>query len=426
MRLDLTPQPPSLKGRGSATEDHSPLPFREGGLGGLGWSTWLLLVLAVALAAFAPGDVGSRAALADRDVTVPAVPGLASPYRAASPEYGMSVFPWFHPATSGRDFDLVRQAGFTWAKLLVPWRAVQPESRDGFVWDEADRVVGEARERGLEIVARIDQQPRWARADRTDRNGPPDDPDDLGRFVGAFVDRYRVGSPRGRVRAIEIWNEPNTTWEWGGERPDPARYTLLLWRAYLAAKRADPSVTVISAGFNPTSKLLDNSVPEDEFLRGMYGAGAQAAFDVLGLHAPGYKAPPEMSPEEVRARLDLGAQPMFSFRRVEQIRAIMETQGDGGKQIWLTEFGWTTNPHSDVWWRVDEQTKADYLVRAYAWARQRWAPWIGVMAVWTLPDPDWGIANEQLWYSIADTDGSPRPAYERLRRARESGLLTSR
>ncbi len=350
-------------------------------------------------------------------------PVPTGPYRAASPEYGMHVFPWFHPATSERDFARVAEAGFTWAKILVPWRAVQPEGSETFTWTEADRVIRQAREQGLEIIARIDHQPRWARADRTDRNGPPDDPDDLARFVRALVARYGFRSPFGHVRAIEIWNEPNTTWEWAGEQPDPRRYAELLRRAYAAAKSADSTVTVISAGFNPTSKVLPDSVPEDEFLRAMYAHGARDAFDVLGLHAPGYLAPPELSPLEVQRRADLGSQPMFSFRRVEQVRAVMEAHGDGDKQVWITEFGWTTNPHRDVWWRVDEQTKAEYLVRAFQWARQRWSPWIGVMVVWTLADPDWRRDDEKLWYAIADADGSTRPAYDRLREARRNGLL---
>ncbi len=33
----------------------------------------------------------------------------------------------------------------------------------------------------------------------------------------------------------------------------------------------------------------------------MYDAGAADYFDVLGVHAPGFKAPPEMSPDEVMA-----------------------------------------------------------------------------------------------------------------------------
>jgi GH35 family endo-1,4-beta-xylanase len=344
-------------------------------------------------------------------------------YRAASPEYGMHVFPWFHPTTSARDFGRVADAGFTWAKILVPWRAVQPDHRGQFIWDEADRVIREGQALGLELIARIDQQPRWSRADRTDQNGPPDDPDDLARFVHALAARYRSGSPVGHIRAIEVWNEPNTTWEWGGDRPDPHRYADLLRRAFQAAKRADPSVTIVSAGFNPTSKPLPESMPEDEFLRAMYANGARDSFDVLGLHAPGYLAPPEMSPHEVQRREDLGSQPMFSFRRVEQIRAVMEAHGDGHKQVWITEFGWTSNPHRDVWWRVDEEAKAEYLVRAFQWARQRWTPWIGVMIVWTLADPDWRRDDEKFWYAIADADGSSRPAYDRLREARRTGLL---
>jgi hypothetical protein len=45
------------------------------------------------------------------------------------------------------------------------------------------------------------------------------------------------------------------------------------------------------------------------------------------------------------------------------------------------------------------------------------------MTVWTLADPSWGPDREEYWWAITNPDGSPRPAYTRLRDARASGLL---
>ena len=49
------------------------------------------------------------------------------------------------------------------------------------------------------------------------------------------------------------------------------------------------------------------------------------------------------------------------------------------KQIWLIEFGWHTDPVNPTfaWYRVTEEEKGDYIVRAYRLAHERWAPWIG-------------------------------------------------
>ena len=72
---------------------------------------------------------------------------------------------------------------------------------------------------------------------------------------------------------------------------------------------------------------------------------------------------------------------------------------------------------------MSEEQKATYIVEAYRWALDHWSPWIGVMALWNLPDPDWGPDREEYWWSIANPDGTSRPAYTSLQRARQSGYL---
>ena len=57
------------------------------------------------------------------------------------------------------------------------------------------------------------------------------------------------------------------------------------------------------------------------------------------------------------------------------------------------------------------------------WAHDHWGPWIGVMTLWNLPAPDWTTEREEYWWSIANTDGSDRPAYTQFKWARESGFL---
>jgi exo-beta-1,3-glucanase (GH17 family) len=115
----------------------------------------------------------------------------------------------------------------------------------------------------------------------------------------------------------------------------------------------------------------------------------------------------------------------FYFRRVEQLRAVQERYGDGDKQVWLTEFGWTTDQVNPAysWFAVTPEQQADYIIRAYQFAQQNWYPWIGVMFVWTLNDPRWTEANEQFWWAMNEPDGTPRPALSAFGEARASGLL---
>ncbi|HEY3291674.1 MAG TPA: hypothetical protein VGK87_16195, partial [Anaerolineae bacterium] len=109
-----------------------------------------------------------------------------------------------------------------------------------------------------------------------------------------------------------------------------------------------------------------------------------------------------------------------AFRGVEDMRAIMTRHGDADKQVAVLEFGWTTDPiHKDyAWFAVDESTKADYMVRAYQYAKAHWQPWIGPMIALSLSQYDWTPDNEQYWWSVIDPSypaTRTRPAYEALK-----------
>jgi hypothetical protein len=309
----------------------------------------------------------------------------------------------------------------------VPWRSIEPSCKNCIDWDDLDRVVLAASQAGLKILARVDHQPAWARVTAVD-NGPPDDIYDYADFVSVLARRYRDGSPKGTINAIEVWNEPNLAREWGGKainQDQAGQYVNMLRTAYEAAKAADGQITVISAGLTPTGTDNDTARPDDVYLQWLYDGGFAQYFDVLGAHGAGYKAPPDMSPDAVAADQSFGGHPSFSFRRVEQLRDVMVRNGDSAKQVWLLEFGWTSDEVNQAyaWHRVTEQQKADYIVGAYQWARNNWSPWIGVMALWNLSAPGWTRNNEEYWWSITNPDGSTRPAYDALKAARQNGTL---
>jgi hypothetical protein len=267
---------------------------------------------------------------------------------------------------------------------------------------------------GLNLIVRLDRQPFWSQRDHDDlyENAPPANLADFGDFCGEMAERYR-----GRIAAYQVWNEPNLSREWGNKPPNPAEYTELLKVCYQAIKAADPDAIVISAGLAPTGNNDTNAMPDTDFLQGMYEAGAAPYFDVLGVHAPGYKAPPELDPAEAAANPEYGNGRWFAFRHVEDMRAIMVANGDEAKQVAILEMGWTldtVNPHY-AWFAVDEQTQADYLVRAYQYAAEHWQPWIGLMSTIYVADYEWTEDNEQWWWSIVLPDGTPRPAFIALR-----------
>ncbi len=348
---------------------------------------------------------------------VPAPIPTPSPTHLKSPEYGIQAFLWWKPEITKRDLTLVQQMGFTWVKQNIAWRDIEI-AKGQYNWSLADDVVRRVGRRdGIKLLVRLDRQPFWSQAPNTDPldNAPPANLNDFGSFCQAFADRFK-----GKIAAYEVWNEPNLAREWGNQPPNPQQYVELLKGCYLGIKSADPNAIVISAGLAPTGTSDQTAMPDDQFFDQMYQAGAANYFDILGVDAPGYKAPPEISPADVAARSDLGGQRFFAFRHVEDIRAIMEKYHDAAKQIAILEFGWTTDPiHAAyAWHAVTEQQQADYMVRAYQYAYDHWSPWISIMSALTLPDPFWTPDDEQYWWAITYPDwpeNKVRPAYDALK-----------
>jgi hypothetical protein len=372
----------------------------------------LLSLLVVAL-------VGGCASAVQGGRAMPAPTATSYPHtRVESPGYGFEAYLWWKPEIATRDLGLIREAGFKWVKQTFAWRDIEVE-KGKYDWSRADDTVFLAGHFGLKLLIRLDRDPWWDRSYPDGKgiaSGPPKDLSNFTNFCGVIGARYQ-----GKVAAYQVWNEPNLAREWGGRAPNAAEYVEMLKGCYIAIKSADPNALVISAGLAPTGNGLPAAIPHTEYLTAMYQAGAAPYFDLLGVHAPGFKASPEMSPDEVARTPDLGGQRFFAFRHVEDLRAIMERAGDGAKQVAILEFGWTTDPmHKEyAWFAVDERTKADYMVHAYQWAKQHWQPWIGPMIALSLPQFDWTPDNEQYWWSVIDPsypNTVTRPAYEALKK----------
>ncbi|MEJ2748209.1 MAG: hypothetical protein P8183_09925 [Anaerolineae bacterium] len=290
-----------------------------------------------------------------------------------SPAYGVQAFMWWRADIAQRDLALIKEMGFGWVKQEFSWREIEGIQKGQRDWYRPDLIVNMVEDAGLNLVVRLDRQPFWTEVDPLDlhQNAPPANLQDFGDFCGALAERYQ-----GRIAAYQVWNEPNLHREWGKKTPNPAEYTALLKVCYQAIKAADPAAIVISAGLAPTGTNDATAMPDTDYLQGMYDAGAAAYFDVLGLHAPGYNAPPELDPAEAAANPVYGGGRWFAFRHVEDMRAIMVANGD---------------------------------------AAENWRPWIGLMSTIYIADYHWTEENEQWWWAIVLPDGTPRPAYEALR-----------
>jgi hypothetical protein len=335
--------------------------------------------------------------------------------RLASPEYGIQAFLYWRYESADRDLKLIQDMGFTWVKQAMAWRDIEGIEKGAYDWDRTDRLVRAVRHAKLNLMVRLDHQPFWSQSPDTDplENAPPENLQDFADFCRVVAERYK-----GKIRAYQVWNEPNLAREWGDQPPNPTRYTEMLKRCYIAIKTADPQALVVSAGMAPTGTSSAEVMPDDVFIEKMYQAGAAPYFDLLGVHASGFKEPPETSPDEAAKKYN--GNRFFCFRHVEDIRKIMERHGDKDKQIALLEFGWTVDTVNPAysWHAVTEEQQADYLVRAYQYAKKNWSPWIGPMMALSMANPFYTPEDEQYWWAITYPDYPEtrvRPAYNALK-----------
>jgi hypothetical protein len=345
---------------------------------------------------------------AEQPTDTPAAPPTNTPAprpaatgRMASPDYGAQAFLWWRGEIADRDLTLMKNAGFRWVKQWFAWNDIEGAGRGQYDWSIPDRIVQQAEDHGLNLIVRLDREPGWA-------GPPPQNNAAFQEFLAEMATRYK-----GRIDAVQIWNEPNLAREWGNKPPNAAEYAQMLRESYRTIKAIDPNMTVVTAGMAPTGTCCDIAVPDDQFYRDLYaamGGNSDGYFDMLGVHGAGFAAPPEVSPDETAANEDdFGGERFFAFRRIEDIRQIMVENGDADKRVVVLEFGWTTDPRpeTDYYWHgggagIDANIQGDYLVRAYEYAKANWQPWIGLMSLIYMPDLDWGQDDEQYWWSIMD------------------------
>ena len=346
--------------------------------------------------------------------------------------YGANFFldrevePWKRQRT----VEMARQAGLGWAKQQFAWAEIEPLHKGEFVdpvsgessWAKFDAIVDLYRANGLEVIARLDLAPAWARPPDTRPETPPTDFQDFGDFVYAFVSHFS-----GRIHYIQIWNEPNIYPEWGEQAVDPEAYTRMLQIAYERAKEANPNVYVLSA---PLALTLGEphpqpgrwrSMPDLDYLEAMYEAGAGDSFDILAANAFGFDLPPEDPPSP----------DVLNFRRVELQRAIMERYGDDGKAIWFNEYGWNAAPDSFsdeqlIWERVSEEEQAEYTLRGIEYAGEHW-PWAGVFNIWYFRQTGQQYTPDEAayYFRMVDVDFTPRRVYDAVQDATASLFVAS-
>lgn len=326
--------------------------------------------------------------------------------------YGVQGFLWWDAwPSASMQMAWVKLMSFTHIKQTFAWEDIEPIQGE-WRWENGDRLLAEAEGHDLEVVVRLGIVPDWAHADLPPRednavyhDAPPDDISLWGHYCRAVAQRYT-----GRIKAYQIWNEPNLSREWGGQEPDAVAFVELLRVCSEAIRSVDPDVILISPGLSPTGQHNEAAHRDDMYLQAMYNAGFSQYVDVVGVHAPGYTEPaygPDQAEQDGRGR-------WATFRRVEDLRKIMIRNGDAAKQMAILETGYTTDQVNNAyrWFAVTEEEQARLMTEAYRYAAENWRPWIGLMSAIYIAKPTWTPEDEEFWWAFNNPQtGVMRPVF---------------
>jgi hypothetical protein len=265
--------------------------------------------------------------------------------------YGLQDDAWlaYGEGTLDERLDTLDGMGVKLVRYTLHWNEI--EARKGSpAWSRSDAILEGLHARGIVPVVTLLGTPRWANGGQSP-NWAPSSKWTFAGFARRAAERYPF------VKHWLIWNEPNQR-RW--LRPTSARVYVqtLLNPAYTAIHTATPGAKV--AGGVTAPRGSTGGISPVDFIRGMDAAGA---------------------------RLDAYAHNPYPLRRFETptsggcahcetitmatIDRLLREVGKafGRKRIWLTEYGYQTNP-PDGFLGVSPALQARYLAdaayRAYA------------------------------------------------------------
>lgn len=225
--------------------------------------------------------------------------------------------------------------------------------------------------------------------------------------AGGFNDQYAAyvgGLAALGADAIEVWNEPNLSYEWSPV--DPIAYTNLLAVSYNAIKAANPNTMVVSAGPTPTgsfSGCFAHGCDDMFYIRAMAAAGAARYMDCIGIHYNEGILPPNRTSGDPR---DVEYFTRYYPRMVD----VYYNAFGGQKPLCFTEIGYVSGegygplPGGFAWAsNVTVANQADWLRQARDMARNSGK--VRLFIVWNLDATQFGN-DPQAGYAIIRPDGN--------------------
>lgn len=264
-----------------------------------------------------------------------AAPPAAAARQVSHGFFGVVIDPYVirnaPAATLDGQMALMARSGVESIRVNFFWPNFQP-ARHRFSWQGTDQIVAMAARHGLEVLPVVEYTPAWA-SGRSNIAYAPRNVATFANAMKALVHRYgprgsfwrgRAHPPFDPIRAWQIWNEPEGSWDWK-TLPWARHYGALLKAAYRAVHQADHHAKVVTAawvGVGPTGET-----PWSE-MASLYQLGLRRYFDIVAVNP--YTGSPSVSGSVAQ-----------SMKIVSFVRDVMNRYGDARKPIWATEVTWT-------------------------------------------------------------------------------------
>ena len=275
----------------------------------------------------------------------------ASAQASPGAQFGIQDDAWllYGPGTLDQRLTTLHGLGVSLVRVTLRWDQVAPTTpakpRDpsdpAYRWGVYGDLLDALQTRGFSALVTLYGSPRWANG-----GGPPNHlPTDSTSFAD-FATAAAVRFPW--VRLWTVWNEPNTTIT--AVPVSPSLYVARLLNPGYTALHDASSRNLVAGGVTSPRKTPSGMAPL-AFLQGMHAAHArldayaQNPYPLSSLETPTHTTCPQCS--------------YFTMATLPQIRRDV-TKYFGGKPLWLTEYGYQTNPPDELL-GVSYAKQAQYL-----------------------------------------------------------------
>ena len=279
-----------------------------------------------------------------------AAPGVSA-HAATTVRYGIQDDAWlrYGPGTLTERVDRLKAMGVRLVRINLLWNVVEPSAAT-YVWTGYDDELRELHRAGIEPVLTLLATPAWANGGKG-TNVAPLSGSAFAAFAGTAARRYPY------VHRWLIWNEPNQR-RW--LLPDsPAVYVQRLLNPAYAAIHAANRLALVGGGVT-APRAATGGVSPVAWIAGMAAAGA---------HLDAYAHNPyALNPGETPLTGGCDRCTTITMSTIGRLISNVGAAFGQRVRIWLTEFGFQTDP-PDHWVGVSYAKQAAYIgeaaMRAY-------------------------------------------------------------